>query len=128
MEGQRSEKYGLANWVSLARNIAREGRLLGLNPHGWRTSNIEFSYRIVALRKNYEKIRLEDHTNDPNPMKLMKQAREGRGAATERPTPPEKLEIPAPPARMNPPSLIHPPLPIHPATPIHTAIKHVTQK
>jgi len=31
------------------------------------TSNIRFDYRIVALRKNFENIRLEDHTHDPDP-------------------------------------------------------------
>jgi len=31
------------------------------------TSNIEFDYRVVALRKNFENIRLEDHSHDPDP-------------------------------------------------------------
>lgn len=30
-------------------------------------SNVRFDYRIVALRKNFENIRMEDHTNDPDP-------------------------------------------------------------
>ena len=34
------------------------------------TSNVHFDYRIVALRKNYETIRLADHTNDLGPMKF----------------------------------------------------------
>jgi len=32
---------------------------------GGGTSNVSFDYRITALRKNYENIRLLDHTNDP---------------------------------------------------------------
>ena len=48
---------------------------------GGGTANIEFSYRIVALRKNYENIRLADHTNDPNPMKEVKALMEKRGTS-----------------------------------------------
>ena len=61
---------------------------------GGGTSSIEFSYRIVALRKNYENIRLEDHTNDPDPMKRMKQMLEHRGATAGPPTQ-ERMEFPA---------------------------------
>jgi hypothetical protein len=32
------------------------------------SSNVRFDYRIVALRKNYETIRLADHTHDLGPM------------------------------------------------------------
>jgi len=39
---------------------------------GGGTSSVSFDYRIVALRKNFESIRLADHTNDPDPMKMMK--------------------------------------------------------
>ena len=38
--------------------------------HG--SSSVAFDYRIVALRKNFENIRLEDHTKDPDPAKLLK--------------------------------------------------------
>ena len=38
---------------------------------GGGTSNVEFSYRIVALRRNFEAIRMADHTNDPDPMKML---------------------------------------------------------
>jgi hypothetical protein len=44
---------------------------------GGGSSGVPFSYRIVALRKNYEDIRLEDHTNDPDPMKIMRKSRAG---------------------------------------------------
>jgi hypothetical protein len=37
--------------------------------HG--SSSVTFDYRIVALRKNFENIRLEDHTKDPDPAKFM---------------------------------------------------------
>ena len=36
------------------------------------TSAVKFDYRIVALRKNFENIRMADHTNDPDPMKSVK--------------------------------------------------------
>jgi hypothetical protein len=40
---------------------------------GGGTSGVRFDYRIVALRKNFENIRMADHTNDPDPLKMMKQ-------------------------------------------------------
>ena len=45
---------------------------------GGGSSTVEFSYRIVALRKNYENVRFADHTNDPDPRKLMERMRSGR--------------------------------------------------
>jgi hypothetical protein len=39
---------------------------------GGGTSSVRFDYRIVALRKNFENIRLADHTNDPSPLKTVK--------------------------------------------------------
>jgi hypothetical protein len=41
------------------------------------TSNIRFDYRIAALRKNYENVRFADHTNDPDPRKMMERMRGG---------------------------------------------------
>jgi hypothetical protein len=38
---------------------------------GGGTSSIRFDYRIVVLRKSYENIRFADHTNDPDPRKMM---------------------------------------------------------
>jgi hypothetical protein len=35
------------------------------------SSDVRFDYRIVALRKNFENIRMADHTNDPDPMKMV---------------------------------------------------------
>jgi len=35
------------------------------------TSNVRFYYRIMALRKKYENVRFADHTNDPDPKKMM---------------------------------------------------------
>jgi len=43
---------------------------------GGGTSNIEFDYRIVVLRKNYEKVRFADHTNDPDPRKMMEEMKQ----------------------------------------------------
>ena len=34
------------------------------------TSSIHFYYRIMALRKNYERVRFADHTSDPDPKKM----------------------------------------------------------
>jgi hypothetical protein len=31
------------------------------------TSNVRFDYRITAIRRKYETVRFEDHTNDPVP-------------------------------------------------------------
>ena len=38
---------------------------------GGGTSNVRFYYRIMALRRKYEKVRFADHTNDPDPKKMM---------------------------------------------------------
>jgi hypothetical protein len=45
---------------------------------GGGTSSIRFDYRIVALRKNYENVRFADHTNDPDPRKMMERLRGGK--------------------------------------------------
>jgi len=37
---------------------------------GGGSSSVSFDYRIVALRKDYETIRMKDHTNDPDPSKM----------------------------------------------------------
>lgn len=39
---------------------------------GGGTSSIHFDYRIVVLRKNYENVRFADHTNDPDPTKMLR--------------------------------------------------------
>ncbi len=38
---------------------------------GGGTANVRFYYRIMALRKNYENVRFADHTNDPDPKRMM---------------------------------------------------------
>ncbi len=53
-------------------------------------SNVRFDYRIVALRKNYEHIRLADHTHDLGPMKMPVKSRPFR-VDTKRMTPPGPL-------------------------------------
>jgi len=47
---------------------------------GGGTSNVEFSYRIVALRRNYENIRLKEHTNDIDARKQLAQMRSAVGS------------------------------------------------
>ena len=37
---------------------------------GGGTSSVTFDYRITALRKNYENIRLADHSKDPVPSRM----------------------------------------------------------
>jgi hypothetical protein len=58
---------------------------------GGGTSNISFDYRITAIRRKYETVRLADHTNDPDPRKMLERMREHRAKtssaqATVRPT------------------------------------------
>ena len=55
---------------------------------GGGTSNIAFDYRIVVLRKNYEGIRFADHTNDPDPRKMMEEIKQRRKNATTAPVGP----------------------------------------
>ncbi|HEX8814427.1 MAG TPA: hypothetical protein VF753_02910 [Terriglobales bacterium] len=43
---------------------------------GGGTSNIRFDYRITAIRRKYETVRFADHTNDPDPAKMLKKMRE----------------------------------------------------
>jgi hypothetical protein len=37
------------------------------------TSNIRFDYHITAIRRKYETVRFADHTNDPDPGKMLEQ-------------------------------------------------------
>jgi hypothetical protein len=37
---------------------------------GGGTSNVKFDYRIIALRRNYEDVRLADHTHDLGPVEM----------------------------------------------------------
>src|SRR5450432_3075915 len=37
---------------------------------GGGTASLSFGYRIMALRKKYEEVRFDDHTNDPEPRKM----------------------------------------------------------
>ena len=48
---------------------------------GGGTSNVRFYYRIMALRKNYENVRFADHTNDPDPRRMMERMKSA-GAQT----------------------------------------------
>jgi len=45
------------------------------------SSSVAFDYRIVALRTNYENIRFEDHTNDPDPRKQTLRGQPGNPAS-----------------------------------------------
>jgi hypothetical protein len=51
---------------------------------GGGTSNVDFGYRIMAVRKNYETIRFADHTHDVDGVK---RARERTNATTTKPVP-----------------------------------------
>lgn len=54
------------------------------------TSNVAFDYRIVALRKNFENIRMADHTHDLGPVKMV----------------PREKPVKFDPSRMTPPSRV----------------------
>jgi hypothetical protein len=71
---------------------------------GGGTSSIEFSYRIIALRKNFESICLADHTNDPDPTKQMKAMMQKRGTSET----PYRFQAPKliPPKAPAPPSMV----------------------
>jgi hypothetical protein len=56
-------------YVSRKRSDSFEVRELGGG-----VSNVSFDYRIVALRKNYENVRLADHTHDIGPMPMPRRA------------------------------------------------------
>jgi len=57
---------------------------------GGGTSSVRFFYRIMALRKNYENVRFADHTNDPDPRKMMERVKSARAQ-----TPPQAKEASA---------------------------------
>jgi len=44
---------------------------------GGGTSSVSLDYRIVALRKNFENIRMEDHTKDFDAIKLVQARKDG---------------------------------------------------
>jgi hypothetical protein len=48
-------------------------------------SNVRFDYRIMAIRRKYETVRFADHTNDPDPRKMMEQMRKVRPASSSDP-------------------------------------------
>jgi len=84
---------------------------------GGGTSSIEFSYRIVALRKNYENIRMADHTHDLDAMKKM-MAKKGSGTPFRFETSKMKVpEMPAPSALHQPPQMHNPVQPPAPQMP-----------
>jgi hypothetical protein len=45
---------------------------------GGGTSNIRFDYRITAIRSKYETVRFADHTNDPDPRKMLEKMRKAK--------------------------------------------------
>jgi hypothetical protein len=54
---------------------------------GGGTSNVRFDYRITAIRRKYETVRFEDHTNDPDPRKMIEQMRKVKPASSSDPVP-----------------------------------------
>jgi hypothetical protein len=63
---------------------------------GGGTSNIRFDYRITAIRRNYETVRFEDHTNDPDTRKMLAQMRKTKPASSSdvKPTSPTRAGVP----------------------------------
>ena len=54
---------------------------------GGGTSSVDFDYRIMAVRKNYEKVRFADHTHDLDGVKRMQERVKLRSARPIPPTP-----------------------------------------
>jgi len=83
------------------------------------TSNAGFDYRIVALRKNYENIRMADHTNDLDAIKTV--AKTGTPFHFDR----SKMKLPKIPApKLHPRKLPQPPVaptPLKPPVAQHSA-------
>jgi hypothetical protein len=52
---------------------------------GGGTASLSFGYRIMALRRNYENVRFEDHTNDPDAVKMLEQMGKAKPAASSAP-------------------------------------------
>jgi hypothetical protein len=52
---------------------------------GGGTSNVRFDYRIMAIRRKYETVRFEDHTNDPDPRKMLEQMHKVKPASSSDP-------------------------------------------
>jgi hypothetical protein len=48
-------------------------------------SNVRFDYRIMAIRRKYETVRFEDHTNDPDPSKMLEQMRRAKPVSSSDP-------------------------------------------
>jgi hypothetical protein len=63
------------------------------------TTSLSFGYRITALRRKYETVRFEDHTNDPDPRKMLEQMHKAKpasssGPASVRPAPQPVAGVP----------------------------------
>jgi hypothetical protein len=63
---------------------------------GGGASSIRFDYRIVALRKNYENVRFADHTNDPDPRRMMERMKGAKPQTKPGPIPARISELPHP--------------------------------
>jgi hypothetical protein len=50
-------------------------------------SNVRFDYRIMAIRRKYETVRFADHTNDPDPRKMLEQMHKAKPASSSAPEP-----------------------------------------
>jgi hypothetical protein len=58
---------------------------------GGGTSDVHFYYRIMALRKKYENVRFADHTNDPDPRKMLRRSQAAGAANKQSHMPTKKL-------------------------------------
>jgi hypothetical protein len=64
---------------------------------GGGTASLSFGYRIMALRRKYEKVRFEDHTHDRDGHKRMLARAHAAGAANQQSHTPTKKLAPARP-------------------------------
>jgi hypothetical protein len=63
---------------------------------GGGTSNVHFYYRIMALRKKYENVRFADHTNDPDPRKMLRRSQAAGATNRQSHMPTKQLSAPRP--------------------------------
>jgi len=63
---------------------------------GGGTSNVRFYYRVMALRKKYESVRFADHTNDPDPKKMLRRGQAAGATNRQSHMPTKQLSSPRP--------------------------------
>jgi len=60
---------------------------------GGGTASLSFGYRITAIRRKYETVRFADHTNDPDPRKMLEHMRKAKPASSSDPVAVKRASI-----------------------------------